>query len=464
MTADPKTRASHRPALLASLLAFALVSAACGTGASPATTTPSAPPAASASPTSAPPSPAPSGTAAASPNPTASRVPGATPDPADAAVYRAIEDQIAAIRGVQPTERLEPTVLDEPALRARLQADFDKKNPPAEIREGEIFLKALGLLPADASLRDVYLDLMGSQVAGFYDLEVNQMFLVSRKGGIGPSEKATFAHEFVHALQDQHFGADRLTDEEASKGQSDRAAAWLSVVEGDATIGQFLWLQNHLTPEELQQVMTESSDPEATAALNRAPAILRENLMFPYSAGAQFDMAAYVEGGWPAIDALYQKLPESTEQILHPEKYKAGEAPRPVSIPAADVARALGDGWTVADEDTAGEFFLSVWLRERGATGPAPEPDGTPVPASGAAAGWGGDRTVLLTGPGDSYALVMATTWDTADDAAEFATASRSAVKGLPGASAVRAAGDAVTVLLASDAGVLQRLGAALPE
>jgi hypothetical protein len=386
-------------------------------------------------------------------------------DPATAATYRTIEDQVAAIRGLRPTARLEPTVLDEAALRARLQADFDEKNPTSEIREGEIFLKALGLLPADASLRDLYLDLMGSQVAGFYDLEANQMFLVSRRGGVGPSEKATFAHEFVHALQDQLFGADRLTDEEASKGQGDRAAAWLAVVEGDATIAQSLWLQNHLTPEEIQQVMTESADPEATAALNNAPAILRESLMFPYMAGAQFGIAAFQQqGGWPGIDALYGKLPESTEQILHPEKYRAGEPPVRVTLPAADIARALGDGWTVADEDTAGEFFLSVWLRERDATGPAPEPDGTPVPATGAAAGWGGDRTLLLTGPGDSYALVMATAWDTPGDATEFAVAAQQAVRGLPGASAVRAARDEVTVLLASDATVLGRLQSALPQ
>jgi hypothetical protein len=464
MTADLTPRLRRPSALFAFAVAITLAAAACGSAASPTPgATPSPSPAASASPSGAPSTPTPSATPAASPS--AGGSPGATPDPADAATYRAIEDQVAAIRGIEPTARLEPTILDEAALRARLQEMFDEENPPNEIRESEILLKALGLLPADASLRDLYLDLMSSQVAGYYDLEADQMFLVSRTGGIGPSEKANFAHEFVHALQDQHFQADRLVNEEATKGQGDRALAWRSVVEGDASLAQLLWLQNNLTPAEIQQVMTESSDPETTAALNKAPAILRESLLFPYSAGAQFDIAAWQQGGWPAVDALYDKLPESTEQILHPEKYLAGEMPKAVSVPAADVAAALGDGWTVADEDTAGEFFLSTWLRERAATGPAPEPGGTPVPASGAAAGWGGDRTVLLTGPGDAYALVMATAWDTPDDAAEFASAARAAVKGLPGASAVGdGSGDAVTVLLASDDTVLGRLQAALPK
>lgn len=358
--------------------------------------------------------------------------------------------------------------MDEAALRARMEQDFDKANPPDEIRESEIFLKALGLLPADASLRDLYLELMGSRVAGFYDLEANEMFVVSRSGGIGPSEKATFAHEFVHALQDQHFGADRLVDEKVTKGQGDRTLAWRSVVEGDASIAQALWMQNNLTADELARVIEESSDPETNAILNKAPAILRESLIFPYTAGAQFVIGVYLQGGWQAVDDLYRRLPESTEQILHPEKYAAGEAPRPVSLPVADIARSLGDGWTVADEDTAGEFLLSVWLRERGAGGPAPEPGASPVPSpalsSGAAAGWGGDRTALFTGPGDAHAIVIATTWDTADDAAEFAAAARAAVRGLSGATSVRAAGDAVTVLAASDAGVLRRLEAALPK
>jgi len=451
MTAEPN-RCARGPGLLP-VLAAVLLLAACGAAPTPApastpTATPSVTPAATASP-SASPSPA-----------------GSSGSTADAAVYRAIEDQVAAIRGLQPKARLEPTVLDEPALRARIEKAFDEENPAEVIRESEIFLKALGLLPADASLRDLYLELMGSQVAGFYDLEADEMFVVSRSGGIGPVEKATFAHEFVHALQDQHFGADRLVDEEATKGHGDRSLAWRSVVEGDASLVQVVWFQQHLTAEEIQQVLSESSDPEMLRILEAAPAILRETMLFPYTAGAQFAIATFQKGGWAAVDALYEKLPESTEQILHPDKYDAGEAPRPVTLPGNDLARQLGDSWTVADEDTLGEFILFVWIRERrAAIGPSPDPGASPEPLAGrSTAGWGGDRMVLLVGPDGGYAIVLATVWDTLGDAAEFATAARSAVRGLPGGTTVRASGDAVTVLLASDAGVLDRLEAALPE
>ena len=442
-------------------LAATLLLGGCGAAPSPApTASPTASP--SATPTA---SPSPTATAGTSSSPSPGGSPSTVPTPgaSDAGTYAAIEDQVAAERGLRADARLVPTVLDETALRERMEKDFAEENPPEEIHEGEVFLAAMGLLPAGASLRDLYLELMGSQVAGFYDLEANEMFVVARSGGIGPSERATFAHEYVHALQDQRFQADRLVDDAATKGHGDRALAWRSVVEGDASLVQLLWLQKYLTSEEIATVLEESSDPEAQAILDRAPAILRESLMFPYVTGTQFVIGVYMKGGWEAVNALYAALPASTEQVLHPDKYAAGEAPREVSVPAADLARALGAGWTVADEDTLGEFFLGTWLDERGASGPAAVPSASPTAATRPAAGWGGDRSLLLLGPGDAHAIVLATAWDTAGDADEFAVAARAAVRGLPGATAVRAVGDAVTVLLTSDAAVLERLKAALP-
>ena len=58
-------------------------------------------------------------------------------------------------------------------------------------------------------------------------------------------------------------------------------------------------------------------------------------------------------------------MPESTEQILHADKYTAGEAPIAVTLPD-DLATRLGSGWTVPLQDTFGEFQLGIWLRETG--------------------------------------------------------------------------------------------------
>ena len=92
----------------------------------------------------------------------------------------------------------------------------------------------LGLLPADASLKDLDVQLLSSQVAGLYDPDTKTMDVVSKSGQLGPVEQITYAHEFDHALQDQNFGLDKLGLDDTS--DSDRTLARLSLPEGDATL------------------------------------------------------------------------------------------------------------------------------------------------------------------------------------------------------------------------------------
>ena len=74
-------------------------------------------------------------------------------------------------------------------------------------------------------------------------------------------------------------------------------------------------------------------DPDQQAVLDRMPAILRESLLYPYTTGAFYVQGAQLSGGWSAVDDFYARMPESTEQILHPEAYTAKEAP--VEVTAA---------------------------------------------------------------------------------------------------------------------------------
>src|SRR3990172_4183433 len=80
-----------------------------------------------------------------------------------------------------------------------------------------------------------------------------------------------------------------------------------------------------------------------------------------------------------------------------------------------------GTGWSLDAQDTLGELQLRVWLREGGIRGDL---------ARLAVEGWGGDRVGLLGGP-DADTVVLATTWDTDDDAVEFRTAADDAALGL---------------------------------
>jgi len=424
---------------LAALLAAALVAlAACG-GPSP----------------SASPSPAVTPTQTTTPGASASPVPSATPAPSGdtAGLFRAIEDQVVAERGLEAKQRLVPTILSQAEATSRLVAEYRKKNPPEKVAEAEDTLKALGLLAADASLDSLTAGMLGSQVAAFYDTEANELFVISRSGAIGPSEKAYFSHEFTHALQDQHFDVEGIGA--SASGQGDRALARLSLVEGDATLLMTRWMVANLSPAELQEMLVV--DQETQAQYNALPAILRETLMFPYQQGIALAMAAWMKGGWDAVDAMYSRQPASTEQVLHPEKYEAGEQPVEVPLDGAALAKAMGAGWSGTPEDTLGEFQLSVWLRENGVVA---------LPAGAAAAGWGGDRYVYLRGPNETYALALLTAWDAQVDADEFLAAAKTAAANLPGAAEARVVptlgvdrlADHVAVLVASDAPTLAKL------
>jgi hypothetical protein len=358
----------------------------------------------------------PTGTPASSPTatPAASETTAPTSNPsADQAIYREIEDQVIAIRGLQPTNRLVPTIIDGPTLVANLTAEFDRTNKPEDLAKDEALLSALGLLPQGASLRDAYLDLQGSQVIGYYSPDDNALFVVSRGGGLGPTEKATFAHEFTHALQDQTFDLDSLDIDDLSN--SDRALGRLSLVEGDAVATQTEWMLAHLTMDELTQLIADASDPEVLAAFARAPAILRETSLFPYQGGLGFVESLRAEGGFDRVNEAYRALPESTAQIIHPETYPGSGAPALEDL--SGFAEAAGTGWVERREDTLGEFITSVWLGENGVR----EAD-----ASAASAGWASDRIALFE-LGDDHVVLLVTDWTTTDDADAFEDAGRTA-------------------------------------
>jgi hypothetical protein len=396
------------------------------------------------------PTAAPSATPAATASPTPARSPTPAPSGDERAIYAAIEEQVLAERGLPAKQRIVPALLSGSEVKARIAAQFERDNSPDEIAVAEETMKALGLLPADAALGTLYVDLLGSQVAGFYDPKTKEMVVVSKSGAVGPNEKVTFAHEFTHALQDQSFGLEGIDVD--AVGQGDRSLGRLALVEGDATLLMTRWLVDHLSPEELQVVV--AVDPDSLDKLASMPAILRETLLFPYQQGLVFVNGIWAQGGWEAVDRTYARLPDSTEQVLHPAKYEAGEKPVALPLDAAALAKGMGAGWTGTPEDTMGEFQLSVWLRENGSRA---------LDAQRAAAGWGGDRLAYLRGPGGAYGLVLLSTWDTPEDADEFLRAAKTAVGRLPGAAMVGAGGDArsVRIFAADSEATLDRLGKA---
>jgi hypothetical protein len=394
----------------------------------------------------------PSASPSASPSQASSGAPSASPsgsaDPAD--VYAEINAQVRAIRGLEEKRPIEPTILSPDDLAEVLRTSFDEDYPPEQVAADEALYHGLGLLPAEVKLADIYLELLESQVAGLYDPIRERLYVVSKEGGVGAVEKVYYSHEYDHALQDQQFDLEAI--QEGLEDQSDRALARQSLVEGDAYVLMSYWLQQHLTPEEISEVIAASADPEAQAALERIPQIVQAQILFSALQGTQFVLPMQISGGWPAVDAAFASPPETTEQILHPAKYASGEAAVDVDLPD-DLAGRMGSGWSVINENTMGEHQTAIWL-------------GSPTTAAAAegAAGWGGDRIVVLGGPADAWAIAWHTVWDTDADAAEFEDTAADAVAkaGGPGSVLPGEGGTTRWVVIGSDDAALQKVAGAL--
>jgi hypothetical protein len=282
--------------------------------------------------------------------------------------------------------------------------NLDEQTTPAEMHATELSLKKLGLVPPDFQYRSFVVKLLTEQVAGYYDPKVQQFYLADWIELEG--QKPVMAHELTHALQDQHFNLRRF--EHWPQGDSDAELAAHALIEGDATLAMTLYMaKNPLVA--LAFVRSVGSTNTSSEQFQKAPRALRESLVFPYQEGSEWATQVYKRGGWAMVSEAFTKLPQSTEQILHPEKYFVYEAPVNVSLP--DVRNLLGSNWKRLDYDVNGEWSYYLILDEFLKS---------PSESRRAAAGWAGDRYAVYEGKSGEIFLAQLTAWDTENDAREF--------------------------------------------
>ncbi|HEV8054824.1 MAG TPA: hypothetical protein VGP30_08335, partial [Candidatus Limnocylindrales bacterium] len=378
-----------------------------------------------------------------------------------------VTEQVPPIRGLEARAETPFRFIGQEQFEQEFRAQFLEQNPPERIAAEQDLYIRLGLLPEDADLEALVLSLYGSQVAAYYDTRTKAFTVVQRENfEFGVDDEVIVAHEYDHALQDQHFDleATEITD----PGEGDRALAALGLIEGDATALMLDWAQTHLEFEELIALLSTSLSPADQALLDSMPPILRRQLEFPYLDGFAFITALRLEGDWAAVDAAFADRPKSTEQILHPEKYTTREEPIVVEI--GDLASRMGNGWRESYRQTMGELLTGVFVAD-GASG-GPQIPGLPStqPNAEAAAGWGGDRVVSLDGPDGVWAVYWEMRWDTDVDADEFESAAEAAMADLAtphiimvvAASGPGAPPRSIALLIASDTASLDLLSEAL--
>jgi hypothetical protein len=283
--------------------------------------------------------------------------------------------------------------------------NLDADTTPEEMHASEVLLRALGLAPKEFAYRSFLIKLLTEQVAGYYDPKVQQFYLADWIELEG--QKPVMAHELTHALQDQHFNLKRF--EKWPKGDSDAELAAHALIEGDATLAMTLYMaKNPLVA--LAFIRSLGSQEIATEQFKQAPRALRESLLFPYEEGSAWATQLYRRGGWEMVSQAFTKLPQSSEQILHADKYFSYEAPQKLTLP--DFKTVLGPSWKRIDYDVNGEWGLFLILDEflHNST-----------ESKQASAGWGGDRFALYetSKPGETF-VAQLTAWDTPQDAKEF--------------------------------------------
>jgi len=342
-----------------------------------------------------------------------------------------IEKDLTEITGLPFRHSVPYAVMNKDELRQFLEKRLRAEVKPADVRAEELTLKMFGLIPQDFDLRQETVDLYTEQAAAFYDYNKKKLFILEGGEAAGASksppsnpltsdlagdrdaeQRMALAHELAHALADQHFHLNKFI--RAGLRSDDGSTARLAVMEGQASwlMSAYLSMENGGPPDVAEPALRAMAKSLAEGGdeypiFSKAPLYIRESLVFPYAEGILFQDAIYRKLGRIAFSEVFKRAPDSTQQILHPEKYLAQVASETVDLPRPPKPKqfhALAEG-------TLGELDMRVLLTQYIGKG-----EGEPV----AAHFTGGAYELIEQKHGKYPVLGFATIWDTPESAQVF--------------------------------------------
>lgn len=313
------------------------------------------------------------------------RAPAAISQPAlvQSPKERALQDRlqsalsyVSRIRNLPAKSAVSGRLISRPEIEQFIAGTLDADTPPDVLEATSAVLYGLGTVDESFDYRATIINLMTSQLLGFYDPKRKTFFVSGDLSG--DEADVTLWHELVHALQDQHYDLSHLTEFQPDAG--DRLAAVHALAEGDATSTMLdaMLKPRGSTALDVPEGLLQAQTVQGSAVVS-APPILVRSLLAPYVDGLAFANHLRRQGGFAAVDSAWAAPPQSTEQLLHPEKFSAREPPLVVPVPSAPPhAPQLKERFhDVMGEQTV-RLFLEEWLPSR--------------TAASAAADWGGDR------------------------------------------------------------------------
>lgn len=317
--------------------------------------------------------------------------------------------EVSQLRQLELLEPVDKGVKSKEEIRMFLIQRLEQEYKREELELEERVLQLLGLLPPEVDLYQTFLDFLSDQVAGFYDPRTKSFYIADWI----PLElqKPVLAHELTHVLQDQHFEIEQFI--RRLPGNDDRMLARAAFIEGE---GVAVMLDYFLKPTGRTFASLPETGPmlemwnQAAGGMADVPSYIKDSIFFPYIYGTAFLHQARQELAWAEINSIYQNMPSSTEQIMHPEKYFSEDRDEPAEVDLTDLRNELEEGSLVKYSNVLGEFIVYLMLKEFLGKDQARK----------GAAGWDGDRVELIQQSDGTEVLIHSSVWDSEEEASEF--------------------------------------------
>ena len=351
------------------------------------------------------------------PTPAPTRTPTEIPTMSADVVGRmdALQERVAALRGLEVKADFRRYLIQSGEAERTLKSLVSSQDYLSNLQDQTRSLVALGLVKPSNDLTKFRLNQLIDNLGGLYLPWLKQILVLSDGFNHGV-EHLAFVRAFDRALLDQHYNIDLLHIYPGCVGDAQRCAAIRALVDGDAALLGAQWLTQASSEDRLD--IQRFTPPIGLLPEISPSAYVTRELSFPRTAGLAFVQYLYERGKWPAVNRAYTNLPQSTEQILHPEKYLAGEKPFVVAAPP--LTNSLEADWRLIDDNVLGEWTTHLILSS--GVDPATRlPDDV---ASRAAQGWRGDHYRIYVNNANSQIVLAAQwVWDTQGDADEFKAA-----------------------------------------
>ncbi len=335
----------------------------------------------------------------------------------DSAIPTAFVDRCVAhverIRGEAFVKRPPVHRVTPKAYLARMLGDVERLlGGDATLKQLEVLLRDLDQIAPRQSVIGIARRFIPASAAASYDARLDRIEMLR-----GFRSSALLCHELTHALDDQRFDLLRMFAD--GPLQFDRLLALGALIEGSAESVEMSYRTKGAFPLLPISILESQGEQRAEAYMARhrdVPRLLARAFIFQYLSGLVFveTVKRHRLQGWTALDEAFRNPPRTTEQVLHPEKYFAGEGPLPLTPfrPA---------GWTVTAENVLGELGAVIALEGFGA------PLST---AKAAARGWGADRIAHLESKDGAGLFVRDTGWAPAREARAFFSVARVGLRG----------------------------------